>query len=139
PRLGSGGDRRAGRHRAGRRRMVHRRGKDRLPEGRSGALGARRRSPGALRHRAVLGHRARRALHRGRGRTGRRPGGARRVTATRGKPVLPLVLAGLALLLAGLAGVYWGTAELSWGARLEALLRLPGAERHLMLIIWEWR
>ena len=61
------------------------------------------------------------------------------MTARRGKPVLLLVLAGLALLLAGLAGVYWGTAELSWGARLEALLRLPGAERHLMLIIWEWR
>ncbi|ODT82102.1 MAG: iron ABC transporter [Pelagibacterium sp. SCN 64-44] len=47
--------------------------------------------------------------------------------------------AALALLLAGLAGVYWGTADLTWNARLDALLRLPHAERHLVLIIWEWR
>ncbi|WP_375600017.1 FecCD family ABC transporter permease [Devosia sp. Naph2] len=45
----------------------------------------------------------------------------------------------LALLAAGLAGVFWGTADLSWDASVAALLRLPEAEQHLVLIIWEWR
>ncbi len=57
----------------------------------------------------------------------------------RGKTSTFLVLAALALLLAGVAGVYWGTADLAWSARLDALLRRPEAERHLVLIIWEWR
>lgn len=57
----------------------------------------------------------------------------------RGKTVGVFALAATALLLAGLAGVYWGTADLSWSARLDALLRLPDAQRHLVLIIWEWR
>lgn len=45
----------------------------------------------------------------------------------------------LALLAAGLAGVFWGTADLGWDASVAALLRLPEAEQHLVLIIWEWR
>lgn len=57
----------------------------------------------------------------------------------RGRNISLFALATTALLLAGLAGVYWGTANLAWSARLEALLRLENAERHLVLIIWEWR
>ena len=45
----------------------------------------------------------------------------------------------LALLAAGLAGVFLGTADLGWDASVAALLRLPEAEQHLVLIIWEWR
>ena len=48
-------------------------------------------------------------------------------------------ISSVALLLAGLAGVFWGTADLSWDARFNALLRLPEAEQHLLLIVWEWR
>lgn len=57
----------------------------------------------------------------------------------RGRTAGTFILAAIALLLAGLAGVYWGTADLSWSDRLDALLRLPEAQRHLVLIIWEWR
>jgi len=45
----------------------------------------------------------------------------------------------LTLLAAGLAGVFWGTADLGWDASVAALLRLPEAEQHRVLIIWEWR
>lgn len=61
------------------------------------------------------------------------------MTGLRGRTAWAFALAAIALLLAGSAGVYWGTADLSWSARLDALLRSPEAERHLVLILWEWR
>lgn len=55
------------------------------------------------------------------------------------RTILTLTVTAIALVLAALAGVFWGTADLSWSARINALLRLPEAEQHLLLIIWEWR